>query len=71
MIPEAQRLNAQQFNEYAVELSMKFSVLMEETALFASSKQKNVDGKCEKKYIPIPVADNTTKGSADEFIAIL
>ncbi len=50
---------------------MKYSVLIEETALFASSKVKNVDGKCEKKYIPIPVADNATKGSADEYVAIL
>lgn len=64
-------MNEDEFNQYAVGLSTKYSVLTEETALFASSKQINVAGKCERKYIPIPVADNATKGAGNEYEAIL
>lgn len=54
----------------AVGLSKRYGVLMPETALFACSKKLHVDQEGKRVVIPIPTADNATKGSADEFIGV-
>ena len=64
-----QRLTEEAFKEVAVKLSKKYGVLVEETALFASSG-KRIDGKLSEP-VKEPVGNNLTKGGpSDGYSAI-